>query len=156
MEHSDSDNNEHSSSSDSQEDIYSPPRANNLRPYDFEPAAVVSGDNVALRENEGALSHESRIGNINWCVCGNCQRMETEEESRCCREADEVPEEFFSGHPCVTCNEDFRTVCLSLNKDVLKTALSALNNMRGDRINITNRSLRYAGYRQYKYRINIE
>ena len=114
MEHSNSESNDHSSSSDSEEDIYSPHHPNNLRPYDFEPEAVVSGDNVALRENEGALSYESRIGNINWCVCGNCQRMETEEESRCCREVDEVPEEFFSGHPCVTGNEDFRTVLIEL------------------------------------------
>ena len=76
MEHSDSDINDASSSSDSEEEIYSLHHANNLQPYDFEPAAVVSVDNAALRGNEGGtgLSYESRIGHTNWCICGNCQR----------------------------------------------------------------------------------
>ena len=33
----------------------------------------------------------------------------------------------------------------------VKTVLHMLNNMRGDDINIHNRSLRYAGYRQYTW-----
>ena len=40
---------------------------------------------------------------------------------------------------------------ITCNPKVLKTALSALNNMRGDRININNQSLRYAGYRQFTW-----
>ena len=129
------------SSSDSEEEIYSLLHLNNLQPYDFEPDGVVSVDNAALRENEGTLFYENRIGHINWCICGNCQQMETDGESRWCREADEVPEEYFSGHDCVTGNENIFTVCL--NKEVQKQ----LYNMRGDGININNRPLLYAGYR---------
>lgn len=50
---------------------------------------------------------------------------------------------------CITENDNFRAVCLQ--REVLKTVLHMLNNMRGDDINIQNRSLRYAGYRQYTW-----
>ena len=71
----------------------------------------------------------------------------TDVECLCCREAGEVPEEYFWNELCITENENFRAVCI--HGEVLKTTLRMLNNLRSDEINISNRSMRYAGYRQY-------
>ena len=54
----------------------------------------------------------------------------------------------FLGNKCVTLSEGFKTVCLT--KNVLKIALSALNNLRGDNLTETsNYAYRYADYKQY-------
>ena len=76
--------------------------------------------------------------------------MESEAESLCCLDTNEVPDSYFGGNKCVTDSEGFVTVCIS--KHVLKTALSALNDLRGDSINDTsNCAFRYAGYKQYTW-----
>ena len=74
--------------------------------------------------------------------------METEEESLCCHD-ENIPDWYFNGKICITENDDFQVVCL--HKEVLKTVLRMLNNIRGDGIDIQNKSLRYAGYRQYTW-----
>ena len=35
----------------------------------------------------------TRIGNTNWCICGNCSKMETSTESLCCCEMLEIYDE---------------------------------------------------------------
>ena len=50
------------------------------------------------------------------------------------------------GKGCITENDEIRTVCL--NREVLKTKLFMLSNMRGDEINIQN------SYRQYTWWIH--
>ena len=70
--------------------------------------------------------------------------METETESICCK--DEVAGEFFD-EDCITLNNNFASVCL--HREVLKATLGGLNNLRGDRMNIENRSLRYAANRLF-------
>ena len=35
----------------------------------------------------------TRIGNTNWCICGNCSKMETSTESLCCCEMLEISDE---------------------------------------------------------------
>ena len=53
----------------------------------------------------------------------------------------------FLRNKCVTFPEGFKTVCL--NKNVLKTALSALNDLRGNNLTDTsNCAYRYASYKQ--------
>lgn len=142
-----SDNEDTSSTSESEEEMQPQHYTTNLRPYDFEP--VPSNHSPQRRDNNNMLPSQTRKGHTSWCICGKCKSMETEEESKCCREADEVPEEYFGCHKCITNNENFKVVCL--NREVLKTTLSALNNMRGDDIRISHRSMRYAGYRQYTW-----
>ena len=78
--------------------------------------------------------------------------METEDESKCCRDDGEVLEYYFNGNVCITENERFVAVCIQ--REVLKTVLHMLNNMREDEINIYNSSLRYVGYRQYIWRVH--
>ena len=141
-----------SSPSEEQSDDDSFPELSFLKPYDFEPL-------VDLDENENDLSNPkaneqgepSRIGNTNWCKCGNCKPMDSEAESLCCLDTNEVPDEYFEGNTCIILSEGFSTVCLS--KHTLKTALSALNDLRGDSIKTdrNNCSYRYAGYKQFTW-----
>ena len=102
--------------------------------------------------------------------------MESEAESLCCLITNEVSDEYFegyyqlyyqlyynikyttikytiknslfSGNKYVTLSEDVKTVCLT--KNVLKTALSALNDLRGNNLTDTSDcAYRYDGYKQY-------
>ena len=136
------------SSSESEDETYSrlSNNINNLQPYDFEPDATTS--HLSQQSDNVVHMPPSKKGHTNWCICGKCRRMETEDESKCCREPGEVPGEYFGEHECITNNENFQTVCL--HNEVLKTTLFMLNNVR-DGINISNQSTRYAGYRQYTW-----
>ena len=141
-------NYDHVSSSSEPEEETLDLNVGDLRPYDFEP--VPRNSSTQQRNDDAQLRpSQTRKGNTSWCVCGKCRCMETEEESKCCREAGEVPDDYFSNLVCITENGNFGAVCLQ--REVLKTVLRMLNNMRGDNINISNRSLRYAGYRQYTW-----
>ena len=73
-----------------------------MKLYDFEPtwkrcspssssscSSVVSLDNQELKT--------SHIDNINWCQCGKCCPMQTDEESLCCLDTNEIPENYFKG-----------------------------------------------------------
>ena len=55
----------------------------------------------------------------------------------------------YTGHNCITESSQFRLVCLA--KLVLITALSALDNLRGDPIEKGSGALRFAGYKQYTW-----
>ena len=123
-----------------------------LRPYDFEPETSAESNTDSGSDNVEYEVHSEernleRIGNINWCECNCCRSMNTYQESICCRE--DVPGDFFGAHKCITEHDVFKAVCL--NVAVLKTTLRMLNNLRGDRIEYENISLRYAGYRQFTW-----
>lgn len=118
---------------------------NDLQPYSFEPPAE-PGQNITTNEQTG---QSLRKDNTNWCSCGNCQKMDTEVECKCCRDSDEVPDDYFGGKQCINETEHFKQVCLT--REVLRATLNGLNNTRGDRINVCNRSLRYAGYRMFTW-----
>ena len=38
------------------------------------------------------------IGNTNWGQCGLCQQMESEAESLCCLDINEVPDDYFESY----------------------------------------------------------
>ena len=135
------------SSSESDDETFNL-ETNELQPYAFEPL-LDTEKQPTITENEMDRESQRRIGNTAWCNCGSCKAMESEEESKCCKDSDETPEHYFGGKVCITQNENFKLVCLS--KEVLRTALHALNNLRGDSIVISNRSFRYAEYRQYTW-----
>ena len=85
----------HSSFSDSSDTVsdISLPDVTKLKPYDFEPEASSSeDDNIDISNEE-----KSRIGNVDWCVCGKCRPMQTFTESLCCRDTNEVPDDLFEG-----------------------------------------------------------
>ncbi len=110
-----------SSSSDADSDgVYDhTSQHNHIQPYQFEPSPtrVVDGENPSC----SGTSIERRKGNVEWCRCGNCRVVDTENESRCCK--DDVPCEF-SDEACICMNDNFATVCL--HPEVLKATLGGL------------------------------
>ena len=145
-----------SHSSDSEFDEGNVIDPTNIIPYDFEPelSAESSGDNGSEKESEEdddvGENTLIRIGNTTGCTCTCCRSMETYQESLCCK--DDVPEDIIGNNTCITQHEEFAIVCL--NTAVLRTTLSMLNNLRGDRIEYENISYRYAGYRQFTWWIH--
>ena len=117
------------SSSESDDETFNL-ETNELQPYAFEPL-LDTEKQPTITENEMDRESQRRIGNTAWCNCGSCKAMESEEESKCCKDSDEIPEHYFGGKVCITQNENFKLVCLS--KEVLRTALYALNNLSWDK-----------------------
>ena len=86
-----------SNSSDSVSDI-SLPDVTKLKPYDFEPEASSSEeDNIDISNDDSSDEEKSRIGNVDWCVCGKCRPMQTFTERLCCRDTNEVADDLFEG-----------------------------------------------------------
>lgn len=85
-------NSGHSSSDESFPDI------TKLKPYDHEPVCPPRMYDLKDTDGDDSESEEtSRIGNTDWCLCGNCKEMETYSESLCCLDTNGVPEELFEG-----------------------------------------------------------
>ncbi|XP_070177849.1 uncharacterized protein [Littorina saxatilis] len=93
----------------------------------FEPPAREHGGN--LEENHVANNNGiiNRLGNTEWCECGNCVEMQKVEECNCCTESTQIMEKLNSRRPpekpgitCITQLPSFESVCL--NPDVLETA----------------------------------
>ena len=83
-------------SSDSEDSL---PDLNSLKPYDFEPEIpYVSEEEEVTQSQTSESKSKSRIGNTDWCQCGECKPMDTEAESLCCLDTNEVPEEYFEGN----------------------------------------------------------
>ena len=83
--------NDESSSSDN--DI-SLPDLTKLQPYEFEPFNIFKRFFITF---QNVLPSRKRLGNTNWCQCGNCRPMATETESLCCAETNEVADDMFEG-----------------------------------------------------------
>ncbi len=69
------------------------PLVSSILPYQFEPVAAAAAAIVtttSFDSDEGSSSDESeqnnRLGNVDWCTCGNCIPMATQKESLCCKE----------------------------------------------------------------------
>ena len=74
-----------------------------LQPYDLEPeiassdvSTTTSDENTSSSNSE--IADYSRIGNTSWCSCGKCFPMSTYTESLCCRDTNEVADEYFEGN----------------------------------------------------------
>ena len=74
-----------------------------LAPYMFEPSCTSSSRETSSDENEDEYDAHAeeeisdRVGNILWCLCGNCRAMESHEESVCCKEIKVIPDEYYEG-----------------------------------------------------------
>ena len=85
------------SSSSESSDNDSIPDIGMLKPYDQEPRRT-SFDEGSLSDHSSTCSTDSetlRIGNTDWCLCGRCAPMETYTESLCCKDTNEILEEYF-------------------------------------------------------------
>ena len=74
-----------------------------FKPYDFEPLVSSDDENTTPGQESSSepngndsngeeLNNEvvNRIGNTNWCKCGQCKEMDFERECWCCVEANEI------------------------------------------------------------------
>ena len=133
-----------------------------LQPYQFEPEKEVSDtddDNTeSIIENEDSIDDDDdeepkyRAGTLDWCSCSNCKIEEREIDCLCCQEVAALNEKIDKfGTKCITKAEEFQTLCL--NEAVLENVLIGLHDSRGDPIEkkTTNRSYRYAGYKQFTW-----
>eukprot|EP00117_Sycon_ciliatum_P004805 scpid85745/ scgid3655/ len=151
-----------------------------IQPYRFQPRRTLeesesSGEDESPNEDTDEelerLSFESRMGNTEWCKCGNCCPMTTAKESFCCQEfahvrgklSDSGGPQAANGHcpscscevemeaHCIVDHPDFYAVCLT--KAVLDTALVGFHDVAHQAIPYPppNRSYRYACYRQFTW-----
>ena len=96
LEYFDSSNSSGNETSESDDESKSLPDIGSLKPYDFEPVIPYIEDEDGIVENQNTML-SPRIGNISWCTCGECKPMESEKESFCCLDTNEVPDEYFEG-----------------------------------------------------------
>ena len=120
-----------------------------LKPYDLEPVCkprIFSSES----ELESEAEEKGRIGDTDWCQCGECKPVTNYTKSLYCQDTNEVPEELCEGQKCITKSSAFRMLCLE--KPVLHALLSALNHLRGDSMEKPgNSSYRFAEYKQYTF-----
>ncbi|XP_066922098.1 uncharacterized protein [Clytia hemisphaerica] len=155
---------ESSSSSDESSSDESMP--DGLRPFDFEPVCSAqemscSEDEISGKEsiasNNSNDEQKPRKGNTDWCLCGSCKVMETEVESLCCLDTNEIKDDYFEGNQCISESIGFESVCLS--KHSLKAAITAKKyykqnndpNKDQNPQKIPNEAFRYAAYRQFVF-----
>jgi hypothetical protein len=113
-----------------------------IQPYAFEPE-FVDGEELINYDVESDHSEDEapegdeneRLGNTNWCTCGNCVDMNSIVECYCCCESEHVDrkrDELVANHTemhgdiCITTMERFQTLCL--DRDVLEIALIQIYN----------------------------
>ena len=72
-----------------------------IQPFQFEPTYMYPPGEEPIDSEEESQEEESvpnlttRIGNIEWCICGgNCENMSTAEECHCCQELEELNSKF--------------------------------------------------------------
>ena len=128
-------------------------------PYMFEPekddvSSISSSSSEIEDENDSEsktnLEKSSRVGNLEWCKCGECNIEKREIDCLCCQEVDALNSKFDRENmSCVIKSIEFETLCI--NKLVLEKVLTGLHESRGDHMEKTwsNRSLRYAAYKQF-------
>ena len=93
-----------------------------------------------------------REGNLDWCECLQCQNETREIDCLCCQEVAALNEKFDENSmTCITESTELQTLCL--NTAVLKNVLTGLHDARGDHLEnvCSNRSLRYAAYKQFTW-----
>nr|NP_001079810.1 uncharacterized protein LOC379500 [Xenopus laevis]AAH54320.1 MGC64596 protein [Xenopus laevis] len=88
-----------------------------------------------------------RVGNTNWCVCGHCCPMPTEEESICCMEIENLQGIVTEDITCITEHPQFDEYCQ--NKSNLKMCLLFSGKWRTQRTPEHNREFRKAAYRLF-------
>ncbi|KAK7098183.1 P2X purinoceptor 7-like [Littorina saxatilis] len=126
---------------------------NRVVPYQFEPPAQEHERNVEENNHFADNNGVYRLGNTDWCECGNCVVMEKVEECNCCTESTKIMEKLNSRRPlknpgitCITQLPAFQSVCL--NTDVLETAYYQYRQEHGTFQATLEEKYRYIGYRQ--------
>lgn len=126
----------------------------NFHPYMYEPERQVSSTSSSSDESEtsehSTATFTERVGKLVWCKCQKCKEEMREIDCLCCQEVAALNSKFDAENMCcILESREFETLCL--NESVLKNVLTGLHVSRGDYLEdvCTNRSLRYASYKQF-------
>ena len=134
----------------------------NLAPYGYEPERAISSSNeetesseIETSSNDATSENENdqlgRVGNKDWCKCGQYKRKIREIDSLCFTEVPAIIEDKSEGKKCITLAHELQLMCL--NKTILKNVLVGLHETRRDPLenykDLQNRSLRFAAYKQF-------
>ena len=127
-----------------------------FNPYMFEPEKEVSSTSSSDESTSSNSSTNSvdtfisRVGILDWCKCQKCVEEKTEIDCLCCQEVAALNSKFNNcDTDCITESPEFTTLCL--NELILKNVSTGLHISRGDYLEdqCSNRSLRYAAYKQF-------
>ena len=133
----------------------------NLAPYDYQPERAILSSNEETESSEDETSSNDatsenkndqlgRVGNKDWCKCGQCKTEIREIDSLCCTEVPAILDKF-EGKKCITLAYEFELLCL--NKTILKNVLVGLHETRGDPLendkDLQSRSPRFPAYKQF-------
>ena len=82
-----------------------------------------------------------------WCTCEKCLHMEQAVDRVCCRSLFDTTGNKFGSEKCITSTAAFQDVCLNTN--VLEAALGTWRHLNEQQLEISNKSYRFIGYRQF-------
>ena len=132
-----------------------------FNPYMYEPERDVStrSDESSVsdfdkNESEECSEDKARVGNLDWCKCGKCLVGKREIDCLCFFEVHALNSKFDTENiSCIIQSKEFEMLCTS--EIVLNNVLTGLHETRGDHLedNFSNRSLRYAAYKQFIWRV---
>ena len=101
---------------------------------------------VEIRSDEDAVSTDVPEED-DWCTCEQCVHMENLAERVCCQSIAGVIGRKFDSQKCIISTVAFQEVCLSRN--VLEAALGTWRHITEQPLEISNKSYRFIGYRQF-------
>ncbi|XP_053571574.1 uncharacterized protein LOC128661335 [Bombina bombina] len=129
-----------------QEDPYTEGETNTFPVDDREES---SGTNASVfRTEEGAsVDVEERVGNTDWCVCGNCQAMPTTRESICCRDVENIYSKIPDGSSCI-CEDPYVSISLT-SRQYLVQVYRLLASYKKIPNNPNEKDLRKISYRSF-------
>jgi hypothetical protein len=135
-----------------------------IQPYQFEPENDENdedwnNDNDANVDNNLELITEGRSGNRLWCQCGECCEMDSDEQSVCCAEFENI-KICMQHYTCVSKNPSFPKLILDM--EVLNVSRQILGTKTKSKWkqkmlhadNPLNKTWRYVAYRQFVSWIN--
>ncbi|XP_077491748.1 uncharacterized protein LOC144102321 [Amblyomma americanum] len=72
-------------------------------------------EDASTDSSEDGANVVIRSGNVDWCKCGRCRPMQTEEASVCCREVQRMSGLVTNDETCITTHPTFRGGCLNIH-----------------------------------------
>ena len=121
-----------------------------LEPENKDVSSTGSNSESESEEIESERQNKTTVTSLDWSTCGHCKTEKREIDCLSCQEGDALNGIFHNEQDkrVVMC-EEFKVRCL--NKVVLKNVSAVLQETRGDLIanDSSNRSLRYAAYKQF-------
>ena len=128
-----------------------------FNPYMYEPERDIStcsdkSDVLDFDKDESGECSDNnlRVGNLDWCKCGNCLLGKRDLDCLWCFEVHALNSRFDTKDiSCIIQSKEFEMLCTC--EIVLKNVLTGLHETRGDHLegNFSNRSLRNAAYKQF-------